>query len=235
MHRFAELLRFRYGVGNPSPEEAEWFLPLAHSIWEVRRVLAATVENSNEAEIQQRIQEDMHEFVVLWADLRVRNAAPGESSAVRRQVLELLDEAETLFGPSLFLDRCRQESARALGQTLAPALQSRAPSSAWEHYEWGRVDLRAGNLERAADEFQAGLEEHPEDFWLNFFQGLCAYRRGRFQQAVTAFAVCCALSPQTAECYYNRALAYQVLGESEAALKNYSRALRSTIISPTPH
>jgi len=226
LHRLAELLRLRSGFGHPSPEEAEWLFPRARTIWEARRVLAQPIDGQDEADIEQKIKEDMHEFVVLWADLRVRQATPGEENDVRRQTLELLGEAETLFGPGPSLDRCRQEYSEALGQARSTSPPLRTPTTAWEHYDLGRLYLRTGKLDLAAEEFQAGLDLRPEDFWLNFSQGLCAYRLGRFQDAVMAFHVCCALSPRTAECYYNRALAYQALGNINSALKNYNQALQ---------
>src|SRR5205823_7207713 len=70
-----------------------------------------------------------------------------------------------------------------------------------------------------------GLELRPQDFWLNFYQGLCAYRLGRHADAASAFRVCIALSPRTPECYYNRALALSALGQSDRALRDYTRAL----------
>jgi tetratricopeptide (TPR) repeat protein len=60
---------------------------------------------------------------------------------------------------------------------------------------------------------------------LSFYEGLCEYRLGRFDGAVNAFRVCIALSPETAECYYNRALAFQALGQLDRALTDYNRAL----------
>jgi serine/threonine protein kinase len=226
LHKLAELLRLRFGLGHPGPEEVEWFFPRARAVWEARHMLAQPVDHPDQAEIRQAIQEDMHEFIVLWADLRVGKASAIEKTAARRQALVLLDEAEALFGPGPSLDRCRQEYSEALGLTPFAPSPSRLPASAWEHYDLGRFFLRAGKFDLAAAEFQAGLDLRPQDFWLNFSQGLCAYRTGRFQEALLAFHTCCALSPQTAECYYNRALAYEALGDIKSALKNYNQALQ---------
>src|SRR5262249_18539003 len=85
---------------------------------------------------------------------------------------------------------------------------------------------RSGELDLAAEQFQRGLDLRPQDFWLNFYEGLCAYRRKRFDAAVHAFRVCIALAPETAECYYNRALAYQALGQLDQALADYNRTLK---------
>jgi tetratricopeptide (TPR) repeat protein len=97
--------------------------------------------------------------------------------------------------------------------------------SAWEHYDLGRSYLRSHRLDLAAEQFRLGLDMQPQDFWLNFYEGLGEYRLGRFEEAVSAFRACIALSPRTAECYYNRALAYQGLGRLDRALADYDRAL----------
>src|SRR5262249_44679222 len=60
---------------------------------------------------------------------------------------------------------------------------------------------------------------------LNFYDGLCGYRLGHLDGAISAFRVCIALAPATAECYYNRALAYQALGQLDLATEDYDRAL----------
>lgn len=77
----------------------------------------------------------------------------------------------------------------------------------------------------AAEEFQRTLELRPQDFWPNFYQGLCAYELGHFEDAVAAFRTCIALAPTTAECYYNRARAADALKHTRQAFSDYSRAL----------
>ena len=53
-----------------------------------------------------------------------------------------------------------------------------------------------------------------------------AYRTGKFSDAVHAFHICIVLSPETAECYYNRGLAYQELGDISKAVRDYGQALK---------
>ena len=47
---------------------------------------------------------------------------------------------------------------------------------------------------------------------------------------MSAFDVCVALSPGTAECYYNRGRAHAALGHTDLALRDYNHALR---LAPT--
>ena len=97
--------------------------------------------------------------------------------------------------------------------------------SALDHYDQGRVYLRAGRFREAALDFQRVLDQRPQDFWPNFYQGLCAYRLGQFHDALAAFRTCIALAPNSAECYYNRARVAEALGRGEQAMRDYSRAL----------
>jgi tetratricopeptide (TPR) repeat protein len=46
-----------------------------------------------------------------------------------------------------------------------------------------------------------------------------------YQDAVTACTTCVTLAPQSAPCYFNRALAHAVLGRTDRALHDYDRAL----------
>jgi len=65
----------------------------------------------------------------------------------------------------------------------------------------------------------------PQDFWSNFYHGLCGFRLRRFADSATAFQVCIALAPEAAICHYNRALAYDAQGRSEDAQRGYARAI----------
>jgi tetratricopeptide (TPR) repeat protein len=169
---------------------------------------------------ERRIQTDLLELAVVWADLRIRLAPPGEAVAARRDALRVLDEAEASFGRSPALDRRR----RALDPASDRAAGRDAPRSAWDHYDLGRSYLRSGAVEAAAAEFRRVLEERPQDFWSNFYEGLCAFRLGQFEESVAAFRTCIALNPAAA-CYYNRALAYESLGRTGPAFADYSHAL----------
>ncbi len=100
-----------------------------------------------------------------------------------------------------------------------------APESALDHYDLGRFYLRSGQVREAAAEFERVLDTRPQDFWSNFYQGLCAYRLGQANEAFSAFRTCVALAPKSAECYYNRALAAEALGRPDQSFHDYSRAL----------
>jgi len=71
----------------------------------------------------------------------------------------------------------------------------------------------------------------PHGFWPNFYSGVCAYRQKRLEDAVNAFRVCIALAPESAACYYNRALAEAALARNDRALTDYTLRLA---VGPRP-
>ncbi|HZW31369.1 MAG TPA: serine/threonine-protein kinase, partial [Isosphaeraceae bacterium] len=225
LHRLAETVRFRYGLAPPPAEEAQSLIRLGRRIWQARDLLLAPTAAGDDPDRDQRVRTDLLDLVILWADLRVRHAAPTLVTEARKEAVRVLSEAKALLGPSSALDRELGTYAQVSGTDQAPAGPAARPTSAWEHYDLGRSYLRSGQLERAAEQFRLGLDLRPQDFWLNFSEGLCHYRLGRFEDAVNAFRVCVALAPETAECYYNRGLAYQALGQLDRALADYNRAL----------
>jgi tetratricopeptide (TPR) repeat protein len=188
-------------------------------------------ESELTAEEENRIQADLLDLAILWADLRVRSAAGEGATQAHREALGVLAEAEARLGPSPALDRERQTHAEALGlhdlaKTAARAAAERAPRTPGEHYALGRSLLRSGHYERAAEVLDQAVNLEPQSLWPNYCYGICAYRLRRFADAVTAFTACVALAPRSAPCYYNRALAEEALGRAERALQDYDRALR---------
>src|SRR6202044_545703 len=168
---------------------------------------------------------------VIGSNLRVRLETDENKAADgHRAGLGLLDEAESLFGPSHVLYRARHAHAIALGlKSMADAARRGAsrvpPRTAWEHDAVGRVLLASGELAQAEAAFERALDLRPQDLWPSFHQGVCAFRRGRYQDAVNAFRVCVALAPDRAECYYNRALAHAALNHGDEASRDYHRAV----------
>jgi tetratricopeptide (TPR) repeat protein len=230
LHALADRLRFLYGpealpAGDAGPLVARW-----REVWERRSGLLDRDRARLAPEAERRLQADLLDLGIMWADLRVRLAGPGEVSAARREALQVLDQAETLFGPSVVLYRQRQQAAEALGLTgqareAGRRAASLSPRSAWEYGALGRSLLRQGKLDESAGSLARALELEPQGFWPNFYEGVCAYRRGRHAEAEAAFRTCIALAPAKAECWYNRGLARAARHDEAGALSDYSRAL----------
>ena len=100
-----------------------------------------------------------------------------------------------------------------------------AAVSTLDFYDQGRDHLRAGRFREAALKFQRVLDERPQDFWPNFYQGICAYRLGQFHDALAAFRTCIALVPRFRGMLLQSRRVAEALGRPESALRDYTRAL----------
>jgi tetratricopeptide (TPR) repeat protein len=181
--------------------------------------------------LEPQTRTDLLDLAILWADLRVRLAAPAEKPAARHEALEVLAQAEALYGPSCVLYHERRTHALALGRTevaeeAARQAAATAPRGAWEHYALGRAYLQAGDLPHARQQLDRALELQPQGLWPNFTRGICAQRMGQYPEALAAFSACVALAPQSAACFCNRGRAYAQLGRFDRALQDYEQALR---------
>jgi tetratricopeptide (TPR) repeat protein len=226
LHRLAEMIRFRYGLALPPPEEARSLIQLGRALWDERDHLMEPLAKPDEPGSDDQTRRDLLDLIVLWADLRVRFAPAGEAVPAKQDALRILTAAANLLGTYPALERLRRAYGLELGLENAPAAPPFQAGSAWEHFDLGKSYLRSGDIVLAAGAFHSGLALRPQDFWLNFYDGLCAYRLKHFEDAVSAFRVSIALAPQAAECHYNRGLAYQALGRLDLALADYDRALK---------
>ena len=211
---------------RPPADEAQSLIRLGRAIWQTRDASYVRPSGATETESRSGPGPTCSISRRLGRPPRAARTGGRGRGRRRRRPSASSTEAEGLLGPSPALDRDRRSYAGALGLDNLPSGRRRSLGSAWEHYDLGRSYLRSGQLEAGRRSNSArALDLRPQDFWLNFYEGLCDYRLGRFAGAVNAFRVCIALSPETAECYYNRALAHQALGRLDRALADYSRAL----------
>ncbi len=223
LHVLADRIRFRHGIELPTGAEGTSLLQLCEAVWSFRgQLLVAHSRLADETE--RTIRTDLLELAAIAADLRVHLAPEAEIAEARRDALRLLSEAETLCGRSFALDARRGDLA---DPAVGPGSRASAliPVSAWEHYAVGRYNLRLGRIEVAARAFQRSLEQRPQDFWPNFYHGLCSFRSRQFADAVSDFRVCLAIEPGSAAAHYNRALAYDALGSRQDAYRGYTKAI----------
>jgi len=225
LHELAELIRFRFGIDLPAEQEAQALMRNIRTVWDERDLFLSPKGAILDPRIEQVIRADLIDLAITWAELRVRLALPTEADEAHRDALRVLDEAATTCGSSPRLERLRRSTAKLPAQADSLQAPIPAPESALDHYDLGRSYLRSGQFREAAAEFQCVLDMRPQDFWPNFYQGLCAYRLGQAHEALSAFRTCVALAPMSAECYYNRALAAESLGRPDQSFRDYRRAL----------
>ena len=212
LHRLADRARFLYGADHLPPAGQKELAAGCRAFWDDR----GRVVDRLGPTLDPAVRSDLYDIAICWADLDTTDA------------LTILDQAEDLLGRSPVLDQER----RLHGATIGPSIIT--PVTAWDHYALGR-GCCCGDLDRAAAEVEQAVRLEPQGMWPNFYQGVCAYRRGRYTDAATAFSVCIGAAPDAAGCYYNRALAFAALGRPDAAVRDYEQVLRLDpgLTSPT--
>ena len=231
LHRLVDLLRFAESAADRPVASATDVERNCRALWASRRALLERAGPPPDPQVERQLRDDLLDLVVIGSGLRVRlETEASKTVEAHRAGLALLDEAEASLGPSHVVYRARQAHAAALGLAdLAGAAAHRAelvpPRTAWEHDAAGRILLAAGDLAQAEAAFERTVELRPQHLWPNFHRGLCAFRRGRYQDALTAFSVCVALAPDRAECFYNRALAHAALGHPALVRRDHDRAV----------
>jgi serine/threonine protein kinase/tetratricopeptide (TPR) repeat protein len=227
VHKLVEQLRFLDGLDSMSPAELARLDAGCAAVWDARTHIVRAPAGTSAAE-QASLRADLADLAISWAALRMRIAAPGDGSD-RRAVgaRRLLDEAESLCGPSFALALAREEFSGTTGAERAAALPTPLPEprTAFDHFALGRFLFRADRLQEARDRFQRAVELEPGVFWPYFYLSQCAYRLDDLPRALAAAGVCVALEPQAAPCFYNRAVCRQALQQAEAALADFDRAI----------
>jgi tetratricopeptide (TPR) repeat protein len=231
LHSLVDEIRFLHCADGLPKATLRKVAASCRDLWQRRsQALEYTVGSETQpAAEKEQVKADLRDVGVIWAGLCVRLGLGDSLDAARREALEVLAETEKLFGSSPVLFQERRTIAASMGQKEADTVPRKAeanvPQTAWEYDALGRSFLQAGDLERAAVEFEHALDLEPQGFWPNFHEGLCAYRLKHFEEALSAFRTCVALRSETAWCYYNRALVYEALGRRDRALKDYGKAL----------
>jgi serine/threonine protein kinase/Flp pilus assembly protein TadD len=227
LHELVNLLRFRFGITPPEPDEARALYRRGRAIWDARDWITRWpgVPRHADPASGDQVRADLVDLATVLADLCAHRTGV---AADRAEALRILNAAEAEFGPAPALRRDLARHARELGlgrPDPAPAAIP-APHTAWEHYDLGRSYLRSGEYPLALAEFQGAIEIRPAEFWPYYYHGICSYKLGRHTDAVASLGTAIALTPRpTAACYYNRALAYQALGRDSEAIRDDGRAL----------
>ena len=224
LHATTESLRFLAGAEIHTPGELRALDAQCRTAWQARDLVVNRDAASPVADPEEQVQADLLDLALFWADLKRLLAQQHGVRDYRAEVDTILTEAEELLGPCAALTRERQRLADGVNAG-APAQPATGGPTSWGRVALGQSLLRSGQLKQAAEELEFAAELRPQDFWAHFFGGVCAYRRHQYMDAVHRFGVAVALAPASAQCYYNRALAYEASGDKVHALGDYNRAL----------
>jgi tetratricopeptide (TPR) repeat protein len=231
LHEIADRFRLIYGAESLPVAKLEALAGPCRRLWDQRDLILQRLHGKDlDRETAKRVEMDLLDLAILGADLRVRLAKTDDLAAAHVEALQMLSEAEALFGPNAVLLHERQRYAAALGQTEVvrqthERASLRPPRTAWEHYAIGRSLLNSGEPEAASSHLEKAAAMQPDNLWCNFYRGVCCYRLGRYEDATLAFIACTALAPNSADCFYNRALAFARLGRGDRAVRDCDRAL----------
>jgi serine/threonine protein kinase len=233
LHDIADRFRVLYGADALPRAKLQPLQSPCREFWEKRDLILDRLGNDNylDADAVHRVHQDLLDLAILGADLKVRLAGSSEAPEARRDALQVLAQAEALFGPNAVLYHERRLHAEALGETeIAHQAQWRAsqhpPRTAWEYYAIGRSLLQAGDLKTARLQLDKAVAMQPNGLWPHFHRGVCCYRLGAFEDSALAFTACTSLAPNVAAIFFNRALAFAGSGKFEPALQDLDRALR---------
>jgi serine/threonine protein kinase/Flp pilus assembly protein TadD len=218
LHAVTERLRLLAGADVLPQRGIRTLEEDCRTAWGRRHLVVRAPGSPQEQAIEEQVAADLVDLALLWTDLRSRLSRDDERW--RSDARAVLDEVEALCGPSAAVSRER----RTLDGTAVPE-EEEGPRTAWEHAALGRALLRSSKLDRAAEELERAVNLRPQDFWANFYRGVCAYRRDRQADAVLSFSVAVALAPDFPEVYYNRALAHAAASQRDDALRDYDRSL----------
>lgn len=221
LHALADETRGLFGVQGVPTDQLRSLALKCRALWVKRTQIVVALNLTQDP----NASDDLQDVGLFAAHVEVRLAAGTDDPAVgQSNALQIVDEAESLLGPSALLSHERHVLRQALGlSTEAPSDRTPLSRTAREHYSLGRSYLAAGNLPSAAAELEAAVALDPAGRWPNFYFGLCAFRLARFEEAVTAFSVCIGTAPESAACYHNRSLAYAALGRFEQARRDAER------------
>jgi len=226
LHELVEQLRFMDDVEGIPPANVRELDAGCRAIWETRSQIAAArpsrfkrKENNNDI--------DLMDLALMWTRLMTRDSAKSGSWESSSNPLTILAEAEELLGPSPALTLARTQLTGHLvsADQYAALISRETPRTAWECDAIGRSLMQAGGLTQAIEIFEQAIQLEPDAFWPHFHLATCAYRSKRFDEALRAACVCVALSPKRAECFFNRGLCFRAVGQSEAALHDFGRAI----------
>lgn len=220
LHDLVNSLRF--SAASAGNEAARALLKRGQDVIALRDRFAESRNEPLSPESARRIKADLLDLAIIQASQAAR--ATGGKEAGPRVAAGMLLEARARLGSSPALGRDLGRYLAQIGES-DPSPVAVPPRTPWEHYDLGKSYLQSREIAAAEQAFRRSVELDPGEFWPQFYWGVCAYRLGRFHDAAGALSAAIALQPAAAECYYNRAKAYEGLNAVDRARADYSRAL----------
>ena len=221
LHAVTDSLRFLAGADHHSLPELVQINAHCRAAWDAREIVASTDGPLLEAATEVQISADLLDLALLWTSLKQRLAASSSTNNDSDDIKAMLSEVEKIVRRSPALTWAHE----SLGGKTAVGQPNCTPGS-WEQLSYAQSLLRSGELGRAGAQLEEYTAIRPNDFWAHFYGGVCAFRREAYPEAAHSFTVAIALQPNSAECFYNRALAFVADKKPVQALTDYDRTLK---------
>lgn len=84
---------------------------------------------------------------------------------------------------------------------------------------------KAGQIDKAAEDYRATIDLHPSDDQAYFNLGVISYNAGSFDQAIIYYNQSIAINPKFANAYHNRGVVYSFSGQPGRALDDFNKAI----------
>lgn len=226
---FVDQLRLSAMEENVPPSHLQDLERSCRRIWNQRAYIEQALLEPLLSDRRQTIRQDMLDFADLWIELQMRLADSSSREQTRLQALAILSDVDKSVGLNEYLRQQRKahlSNADAQAPLEIAENSSDGAETAWQHFAIGRRLLHSREYAQASQHFDQAVRSRPNDFWSWFSKGIASYRMDKPEDAIHAFTVAIALEPDSAECYYNRALAEAATGDLLAALADYDQSLR---------
>ena len=132
--------------------------------------------------------------------------------------------AQACYQSAKMGDQGSNHAIRTCGDALRDSLTRR--DEAATHVNRGVLLMRRGDTDQAIEDYTIAIKMRPELAEAYINQGVALFHQGRDEEALMAYDRAIALkTDQMAEVLYNRALAYERLGDAKAAYYDLKAAL----------
>lgn len=108
LHHLAEDVRILHAAGNLPPNQLREIETSCRRFWENRGRIVERLRSRRSNSLEPAVQSDLIDLAAFWATLQIRLAPPAETDKARAAALAVLDEADSLLGPSPVLEQERQ-------------------------------------------------------------------------------------------------------------------------------
>jgi Flp pilus assembly protein TadD len=113
----------------------------------------------------------------------------------------------------------------ALLAMLSMAACGGAKTSVKEHFDKGNELAQAGEFDKAIEEYQAVLQEEPNNVSALTNMGVAYYNTGQLDQAIAQYQKALESAPNDADIHSNLAAAYVQKNQLDQALAEYQKAV----------